>query len=248
MSARRPDRSGQGEAYQRAQAGVTLSLQRLQEAYPELKSQGNYTTLMSQLEGTENRIAIARRDYNSAVQAYNTRDPHLPRRDRRQDLLRRQADGAVPGDDAGRGDRADGQLRQRELTRRALECRVDAHACDVALVAGAAAVRGAAPAPRRPSRSSPGCVVDAANVLPPDDRGGADRQARRAAEGHAPPAGRRDDPRSAGLSDRGLWLSARPGLGRRAEGRQQRRRSCSSRPTSQRKVRGSRSATGWSRS
>ena len=43
-------------AYQRAQAGVTLSLQRLQEAYPELKSQGNYTTLMSQLEGTENRI------------------------------------------------------------------------------------------------------------------------------------------------------------------------------------------------
>lgn len=59
-------------AYERAQAGVTLSLQRLQEAYPELKSQGNYATLMSQLEGTENRIAIARRDYNGAVQAYNT--------------------------------------------------------------------------------------------------------------------------------------------------------------------------------
>src|SRR6187551_1575270 len=39
-------------AYERAQAGVTLNLQRLQEAYPELKSQGNYTTLMSQLEGT----------------------------------------------------------------------------------------------------------------------------------------------------------------------------------------------------
>jgi LemA protein len=59
-------------AYEQAQAGVTLSLQRLQEAYPELKSQGNYTTLMSQLEGTENRIAIARRDYNAAVQSYNT--------------------------------------------------------------------------------------------------------------------------------------------------------------------------------
>jgi LemA protein len=59
-------------AYDRVQAGVTLSLQRLQEAYPELKSQGNYATLMTQLEGTENRIGIARRDYNEAVQSYNT--------------------------------------------------------------------------------------------------------------------------------------------------------------------------------
>lgn len=65
-------------AYQRAQAGVTLSLQRLQEAYPELKSQGNYTTLMSQLEGTENRVTIARADYNTAVQQYNTRIRTFP--------------------------------------------------------------------------------------------------------------------------------------------------------------------------
>ncbi len=60
------------QQYERAQNNVTMSLQRLQEAYPELKSQGNYTTLMSQLEGTENRITIARRDYNGAVQGYNT--------------------------------------------------------------------------------------------------------------------------------------------------------------------------------
>ncbi|OWK28162.1 LemA family protein [Sphingomonas mucosissima] len=66
------------QAYQRAQAGLTLSLQRLQEAYPELKSQSNYTTLMSQLESTENRITIARNDYNSAVQAYNTRIRTFP--------------------------------------------------------------------------------------------------------------------------------------------------------------------------
>lgn len=66
------------QAYQRAQAGLSLSLQRLQEAYPELKSQGNYTTLMSQLEGTENRITIARNDYNTAVQAYNTRIRTFP--------------------------------------------------------------------------------------------------------------------------------------------------------------------------
>ncbi|MEN2786985.1 LemA family protein [Sphingomonas qilianensis] len=64
--------------FERAQGAVTLSLQRLQEAYPELKSQGNYTTLMSQLEGTENRITIARNDYNGAVQAYNTRIRTFP--------------------------------------------------------------------------------------------------------------------------------------------------------------------------
>jgi len=60
------------QAFDRAQNAVTLSLQRLQEAYPELKSQGNYATLMTQLEGTENRIGIARRDYNESVQSYNT--------------------------------------------------------------------------------------------------------------------------------------------------------------------------------
>ena len=60
------------QQFEGVQAGIGRSLQRLQEAYPELKSQGNYSTLMSQLEGTENRITIARRDYNDAVQAYNT--------------------------------------------------------------------------------------------------------------------------------------------------------------------------------
>ncbi|WP_242138497.1 MULTISPECIES: LemA family protein [unclassified Sphingomonas] len=59
-------------AYEKAQSNVTVSLQRLQEAYPELKSQANYATLMDQLEGTENRISTARHDYNGAVQSYNT--------------------------------------------------------------------------------------------------------------------------------------------------------------------------------
>lgn len=66
------------QQYERAQNNISMSLQRLQEAYPELKSQGNYTTLMSQLEGTENRIVVARRDYNAAVQAYNTRIRTFP--------------------------------------------------------------------------------------------------------------------------------------------------------------------------
>ncbi len=55
-----------------AQSRLNISLQRLQEAYPQLQSQGNFSTLMSQLEGTENRINIAIQDYNRAVQNYNT--------------------------------------------------------------------------------------------------------------------------------------------------------------------------------
>jgi LemA protein len=58
--------------YQAAQNQITMSLQRLQEAYPELQTNANFRDLQSQLEGTENRIAVARRDYNAAVQAYNT--------------------------------------------------------------------------------------------------------------------------------------------------------------------------------
>ena len=58
--------------YTEAQTRLTMTLQRLQEAYPELQSQGNFATLMSQLEGTENRVAIAIRDYNEAVRQYNT--------------------------------------------------------------------------------------------------------------------------------------------------------------------------------
>jgi LemA protein len=55
-----------------AQSRLTVSLQRLQEAYPELRTNENFLSLQSQIEGTENRIAVARRDYNGAVQAYNT--------------------------------------------------------------------------------------------------------------------------------------------------------------------------------
>ena len=60
------------KAFADAQNRVTLSLQRLQEAYPDLKSNANFLALQDQLEGTENRINASRRDYNSAVQEYNT--------------------------------------------------------------------------------------------------------------------------------------------------------------------------------
>ena len=58
--------------YAEAQTRLTMTLQRLQEAYPQLQSQQNFSTLMQQIEGTENRINIAIRDYNEAVREYNT--------------------------------------------------------------------------------------------------------------------------------------------------------------------------------
>lgn len=66
------------QRFSEAQNRLTLSLQRLQEAYPQLQSQGNFKTLITELEGTENRIAVAIRDYNSAVQGYNTRIRTFP--------------------------------------------------------------------------------------------------------------------------------------------------------------------------
>jgi LemA protein len=63
------------QQYEQAQdrlSGVLGRLMMIQERYPDLKSNQNFLALQSQLEGTENRIAIARRDYNEAVQDYNT--------------------------------------------------------------------------------------------------------------------------------------------------------------------------------
>ena len=65
------------EAQGRLSAAI-IPLQRLQEAYPELKSNENFLTLQSQLEGTENQIRVARRDYNESVRAYNTRIRTFP--------------------------------------------------------------------------------------------------------------------------------------------------------------------------
>ena len=64
-----------------AQGQLSGSLGRLLanvEAYPNLKSQDNFQTFMSQLEGTENRINIAIGDYNKAVEAYNVRIRTFP--------------------------------------------------------------------------------------------------------------------------------------------------------------------------
>ena len=63
------------QRYQQAQNNLStaiLPLRVLQENYPDLKSNANFMALQSQIEGTENRIAIARRDYNAAATTYNT--------------------------------------------------------------------------------------------------------------------------------------------------------------------------------
>jgi LemA protein len=69
--------------FQEAQSQLSGALGRLiatSEAYPELKSNQNFLALQSQLEGTENRISVARRDYIQAVQAYNTETRTFPGR------------------------------------------------------------------------------------------------------------------------------------------------------------------------
>ncbi len=63
------------KAFQDSQAGLTSALSRLLavvENYPDLKANQNFLALQAQLEGTENRIAVARRDYIEAVRVYNT--------------------------------------------------------------------------------------------------------------------------------------------------------------------------------
>ena len=63
------------QAFQQSQSGLTGALSRLLaivENYPDLKANQNFLALQAQLEGTENRIAVARRDYIEAVRVYNT--------------------------------------------------------------------------------------------------------------------------------------------------------------------------------
>ena len=73
-----PERLAQ---FQRAQAEVRSALVRLiavSESYPDLKANQNFLELQAQLEGTENRIAVARKDFNAAAQQYNVSVRRFP--------------------------------------------------------------------------------------------------------------------------------------------------------------------------
>ena len=68
-------------AYNKAQGEVGAALGRLMaigEAYPELKANQNFLELQAQLEGCENRIAVARKDFNNAVRGYNVAIKRFP--------------------------------------------------------------------------------------------------------------------------------------------------------------------------
>ncbi len=70
-----PKDAAEMEKIQAAQNSLTAGVRNLlviAENYPELKADQNFLALQDQLEGTENRIAVARQDYNKAVQKYNT--------------------------------------------------------------------------------------------------------------------------------------------------------------------------------
>lgn len=71
------------QQFQANQSGLTSALSRLMvvaEQYPDLKANENFQTLQAQLEGTENRIAVARRDFIEAVRIYNTELRTIPGR------------------------------------------------------------------------------------------------------------------------------------------------------------------------
>lgn len=68
--------------YQKAQGAVTSALGKLlaiTENYPDLKANQNFLELQAQLEGTENRINVARKNFNDAAQAYNTAIRRFPK-------------------------------------------------------------------------------------------------------------------------------------------------------------------------
>lgn len=72
----------QMQAYQKAQGELSTTLGRLlavTEAYPDLKANTSFQELQAQLEGTENRIAVARRDYNEAARTYNVAMRRFPK-------------------------------------------------------------------------------------------------------------------------------------------------------------------------
>ena len=70
------------EAYQKAQANLQVSFSRLIasfEAYPDLKTTAAFRDFQAQIEGTENRINVARQDYNKAIEGYNLKVKRFPK-------------------------------------------------------------------------------------------------------------------------------------------------------------------------
>lgn len=71
------DREAQIAATQSVESALSRLLVSV-ENYPELKASQNFQTLQAQIEGTENRVAVARKDYNEMITPYNTRVRRIP--------------------------------------------------------------------------------------------------------------------------------------------------------------------------
>ena len=73
-----PEQLAQFEKLQGSLSSAVSRLMAIAESYPELKANEHYLELQAQLEGTENRITVARRDFNAAVREYNASIRHFP--------------------------------------------------------------------------------------------------------------------------------------------------------------------------
>jgi LemA protein len=73
-----PQQLRQFEQAQNALTGTLGRLLAVSERYPELKANGNFRDLQAQIEGTENRIAVARRDFNNSARTYNAQVRSFP--------------------------------------------------------------------------------------------------------------------------------------------------------------------------
>ncbi len=73
------DAASLSQANDELDKAISVWVNAVTEAYPELKANSNYIALQDELAGTENRIAVARKDYNEAVQSYNTMIRSFPK-------------------------------------------------------------------------------------------------------------------------------------------------------------------------
>ncbi len=73
------DATQQAEANDQLNRAISIWVNAVTEAYPELKASAQFQSLQTELAGTENRVAVARKDYNEAVQVYNTSIRQFPR-------------------------------------------------------------------------------------------------------------------------------------------------------------------------
>ena len=73
------DAQSLSEANDELDRAISVWVNAVTEAYPDLKANSNYIALQDELAGTENRIAVARKDYNEAVQSYNSMIKKFPK-------------------------------------------------------------------------------------------------------------------------------------------------------------------------